>query len=241
MTPQPATSTRSRYSRLFDDLLRGYRFHVCLRPSEVASALAVRTRVYAEECDYDVPIPDEYDDRSWFLIAKDAASGEAVGSLRITPRSLGPLEAEEYFDLPPFLAARETVEMSRFAIVPSRRDVGRFLPTVALGLFKLAGKVVDQLQAEYIVICSRPERTLTYRWLRFEFAGQQRPYLKLGGTLHDLMICDVRGGARRHSDHRYWDCFYAVQHAEIEVPDDLSRLGVACRTPASMRKQVGRA
>src|SRR5262245_39239006 len=85
---------------IFRSLLRGYRFRVCEDAASVTRALDVRRRVYHESCGYEIPIPDAYDDRAWFLLAEHVRSGEAVGSMRVTPRFAGPFEAEEYFRLP---------------------------------------------------------------------------------------------------------------------------------------------
>ena len=72
-------------------LLVGYRCKVAETAEEVAAALEVRRAVYHAEIGYDVPIPDEYDGRSWFLIAQDMETGDTVGTIRITPRSEGPV------------------------------------------------------------------------------------------------------------------------------------------------------
>src|SRR5262245_38289915 len=84
-------------------LLRGYRFSVCQSPAAASRALAVRQAVYVDGSGYALPVPDPYDARSWFLLAEDLESGLAVGSMRLTPRFAGPLEAEESFTLPPLL------------------------------------------------------------------------------------------------------------------------------------------
>src|SRR5439155_13685529 len=121
----------------FGDLLRGYRFRVCTDPASFAAALDVRRRVYQGGCGYDVPVPDEYDGRSWLLLAEHEETGEAVGTMRITPRSVGRLEAEEYFWLPPRLRTAASVEVNRFAILPGHRRAGKLMPAVSFGLFKL--------------------------------------------------------------------------------------------------------
>jgi hypothetical protein len=227
-----AASHPDRRAHLFEDLLLGHAFRVCADRESVQAALDVRHAVYRSECGYSVPIPDDYDARSWFLLAEDAASGRAIGSMRLTPRSAGSLEAEEYFDLPLGPATHDSVEISRFAILRDYRHGTRFLPAVALGLFKLAGKFIERLHAEYVVICSKPERVLTYQWLRFDVVGQRRPYVKLKGAEHELMVCDVRGGPQRYRDHRYWDCFFEVHHPQILVGEPVPGLGLDCLTEA---------
>src|SRR5439155_101825 len=88
-----ATAGRSEFQPAsFADLLRGYRFRVCTDRVAFESALDVRRRIYLGHCGYDVPVPDEYDPRSWLLLAEHVGSGEVVGTMRITPRSAGPHE-----------------------------------------------------------------------------------------------------------------------------------------------------
>src|SRR5213594_1273214 len=148
-------------------LLAGYRFTVCQSAWTGAQALDVRRSVYVDSSGYEVPIPDEYDARSWLLLASVANSGEAVGSVRITPRAAGPLEAEEYFTLPAWLRSPRAAEISRLAILPPHRKSRTFLPVVSLGLFKLVHQFLRRIEAHYMVVCSRPERLWTFEWMRF--------------------------------------------------------------------------
>jgi hypothetical protein len=199
-------------------LLRGYRFRLCETGADVERALAVRRRVYGDECGYGVPIPDVYDARSWHLVAEDAATGTAIGSLRLTPRSEGPIEAEEYFWLPPDLTRGRIVEATRFAILPEHRTGRRFLPAVALGLFKLGIRYVLSLGADRVVVCAKPERVWTYVWLGFERTGRFAPYRKLGGASHELLVSPVGAAIARSRDHRFWDFFMESDDPEIEMP-----------------------
>ncbi len=200
-------------------LLRGYRFRLCETGDDVARALAVRRRVYGDECGYAVPIPDVYDARSWLLVAEDAATGTAVGSMRLTPRSEGPIEAEEYFWLPPELTRGRVVEATRFAILPEHRTGPRFLPAVALGLFKLAIRYVISLGTDRVVVCAKPERVWTYEWIGFERTGRSAPYRKLGGEPHELLVSPIGATLARSRDHRFWDFFMESDDAEIVMPE----------------------
>jgi N-acyl-L-homoserine lactone synthetase len=211
---------------IFTGLLRGYRFRVCGSLESAARALAVRRKVYVGECGYDVPVPDEYDLRSWLLVAEQAATGEVVGSMRVTPRAGGPLEAEEYFDLPRYLVSPSVVEVTRFAILPSARPSGRFLPVVAMGLFKLVCNFVKRLDAQYVVVCAKAERVWTYQWLRFEPTGRTAAYGKLGNAPHELLVCDLRGGIARHRSHRYWEFFFETEHPEVVLPERIPEPGL---------------
>src|SRR5437762_12028028 len=79
--------TDRNQSSIFRELLHGHRFSVCEEPADVVRAIDVRRQVYRGVCGYDVPVPDEYDKRSWVLLAEHVRSGRAVGSMRVTPRS----------------------------------------------------------------------------------------------------------------------------------------------------------
>ncbi|HEV7731919.1 MAG TPA: GNAT family N-acyltransferase [Candidatus Binatia bacterium] len=213
------------------NLLRGYRFRVCESPDDIRRALDVRRQVYRDECGYDVAIPDDYDARSWMLLALDADSGDAVGSLRMTPRAAGPIEAEEYFVLPPSLTSGRIVEATRFAILPSHRTGPRFLPAVALGLFKLCIRYVLALGADSVVVCAKPERVWTYEWIGFERTGRSAPYLTLDGSLHELMVSRVGSAIERsRGHHRFWEFLVESDDLEIVVPSpaawpDVARTG----------------
>ncbi len=219
----------SRHASIFTGLLRGYRFRLCETEEAVARGLEVRRSVYRDDCGYDVPIPDAYDHRSWILLAEHLASGQAVGSMRVTPRAGGPLEAEEYFALPAHLRSAKVVEVTRFAILPPFRKSKRFLPVVAMGLFKLVCNFMKQIDAQYVVVCAKPERVWTYQWLKFEHTGVSAEYTKLGGARHDLMVCDLQGGIAKYGDHRYWEFFFDVQHPEVIVPSRIPALGIRDR------------
>ncbi|HYR97182.1 MAG TPA: hypothetical protein VEM57_10620 [Candidatus Binatus sp.] len=213
-------------SSAFADLLRGYRFTVCDTPAAFEAALEVRRGVYNGACGYDVPVPDPYDARSWLLLAEHVESGETAGTMRITPRSLGRLEAEEYFWLPPRLRSPKVVEVNRFAILPAHRKTEKLLPTVSFGLFKLMiNFVMGRLGIDYIVVCSKEERIWTYEWLRFQRSGLVARYEKLGNSEHELLTMDIRRGLREHRDHRLWEFLFESTLPELIIPDTAPGLG----------------
>jgi hypothetical protein len=208
------------------DLLAGYRFEVCTDRAAFDAALDVRRRVYNDSCGYDVPIPDAYDRRSWLLIARHVESGGAVGTMRITPRSAGRLEAEEYFWLPPKLRTTRSVEVNRFAILPEHRRGQGVMPAVSFGLFKLMmNLVMNRLGAEYIVVCSTEERIWTYEWLRFQRSGIVANYTKLGNKEHELLTMDLRRRLAEHSDHRLFEFIFESEHPEVSLPESVPGLG----------------
>ncbi|MGH9363353.1 MAG: GNAT family N-acyltransferase, partial [Thermoanaerobaculia bacterium] len=187
---QAIRSQADESNDLLPQLLRGYRFAVCTTAEAAARALEVRRQVYVNGNGYSVPVPDEYDARSWFLLAEDVATGQAVGSMRLTPRLAGPFEAEEYFRLPRELCVPKAVELNRFAILPAYRKGKTFLPIVSFGLFRVAFEVLNRFGARWMVIASKPERIWTYEWLRFARTGLVAPYGKLDYSEHELLSFD---------------------------------------------------
>src|SRR5439155_12482542 len=87
--------------------------------------------------------------------------GRGGGTMRITPRSAGPLEAEEYFRLPRHLLSPRTAEVTRFAILPEHRRGEGVMPSVSFGLFKLLINFLDEIGARHAVVCSKEERIWT--------------------------------------------------------------------------------
>jgi hypothetical protein len=209
-------------------LLKGYRFSVCEGPAAAARALEVRRQVYVDGIGYDVPVPDEYDRRSWFLLAEDVEAGKAVGSMRITPRFAGELEAEEYFSLPPILRSPRVVEISRFAILPEYRKGKTFLPSVSVGLFKL-GIAFLRLRTDDVVICSKPERVWTYEWLCFEGTGLVARYAKLNNAEHELLVLDFRHIVKTYAGHPFEELLVGPPCPEVVVPRRAPALGIGVR------------
>lgn len=207
-------------------LLAGYRFVICQDMHRASDALDVRRRVYVDSSGYDVPVPDEYDARSWLLLASVPDSGEAVGTVRITPRAAGALEAEEYFTLPAWLRSPRVVEISRLAILPTHRKSKTFLPVVSLGLFKLVHQFLRRVEAHYMVICSRPERLWTFEWMRFRRTGLSAHYQKLADAEHELLWYDFRRRAAILEGHPFREFFVAQEYAEVLLPEHVPPLGL---------------
>lgn len=220
----PSSPSQQPAAKRLSRILVGFRFSVCTDPVQVARALDVRRRVYVESSGYGVPVPDQYDGRSWLLLAEDTKTGEAIGTMRITPRSAGLLEAEEYFTLPPCLRRSTTIEVNRFAILQPYRSRSRVLPVVWAGLVKTAIAFISQVGAEDVVVCSTPERAWNYIWLNLKATGLTAPYMKLGGAQHELLYCNVREALA--VEHRFKDWCLDVSEPEIELPASIPGPGV---------------
>ena len=215
---------------LLRGLLNGYRFNICETSTDAAAALDIRRRVYVESSGYRVPVPDEYDRRSWLLLAREARTGEAVGCVRITPRNGGALEAEEYFALPPRLRSPRSAEISRLAILPAHRKGRTFLPIVSLGLFKLVMLFLESLEADFMIICSKPERIWTFDWMRFSRTGLVAPYVKLGNAVHELLWYDFKRKEEILEGHPFRGFFIDIPYREVRLPVRPPRLGIGSGT-----------
>jgi len=210
-----------------EGILEGYRFFVAQTPEDVAQALEIRRRIYHEEVGYDVAIPDEYDHRSWFLLAEEIETGKRVGTIRLTPRTEGPLEAEEYFRLPLPLQSRISLEVSRFAILPAYRKGKTFLPVVSLGLFNLTRCFADAMSFKYLVICSKAERLWTYEWLRFRRTGLVARYEKLKGAEHELLFLSFDWTEEALADHPLRVFIDGTRIPGVELPEtEAAELGL---------------
>ena len=221
-TDAATTIRRSDDARIFE----GYRFHLCQTQYDWERAIAVRRSVYHDLSHYEVAIPDAYDDRSWLLLAEDVATGTAAGTMRMTPRAMGTLEAEEYFMLPRHLRAADAAELTRFAILPEYRKGRTFLPIVSLGLFKLVRELAARSGVRHLVVCSRPERLWTYEWMRFRTTGRKARYAKLADAEHELISLDLARAFDRFQDHPFGRFFHHGRYDEIEVTSRMPRPGV---------------
>jgi N-acyl-L-homoserine lactone synthetase len=223
IAPSAAPDAEEEFKR---GILKGYRFRLCTDAAMVEQALDVRRQVYVQGNGYDVPVPDAVDPRSWILLAEDTETGKACGTLRLTPRSHGPLECEEYFQLPRELRVPGAIEITRFAILPEYRKGKTFLPVVSLGLFTLTKQLLDRSGASHIVIAVKPQRLWTFQWMRFQDSGLTARYTALDGSLHHLMSYELATAAERLVDHPFYDFLVGGTFPEIETPEAFPPLGV---------------
>jgi N-acyl-L-homoserine lactone synthetase len=239
---QPLTDAREAddSDELLLHILEGFRFQVCKDPWQAAKALEVRRQVYREDSGYDVPVPDDYDRRSWLITAEEMSTGRIVGSIRVTPRFAGPLEAEEYFRLPAHLRTPKAFEVSRFAILPAYRKGKTFLPVVSLGLFKAVQTLLERMGARYMVICAKPERVWTFEWIRFEHTGLTARYEKLNGAEHALLAYDFTQERETMSDHPLRAFWLDIVYPQVHIPKRLPALGLGGETASRyVRLAVG--
>lgn len=210
----------------FASLLAGFRFTVCETAEEAAEALEVRRRVYCCDAGYAIPCPDEYDGRSWILRAEDLATGQCVGTMRLTPRFAGRFECEEYFDLPPQLCGSTGIEISRFAILPEYRKRNALVPAVSFGLFRLCYELALAVGSTYQVVCSKEERVFTYTAMSFQPTGQTAAYEKLNGAEHELLWSDFSRAAEMLPDNVFRVLFLETAFDEVMLPNRRPPLGL---------------
>ncbi len=207
----------------FAGLLKDYRFRIADTAEEFAAALELRREVYCGDFGYDIPVPDEYDHRSWLLVAESVESGEIVGTMRITPREYGTVEAEEYFRLPTHLASRRVIEISRFAIKRSHRKTSTFLPVISLGLFKLCYEFSLFIGADYQIVCSKAEKMWTYLSMGFRSTGITKKYEKLNGAEHELLFHEFRRAVVTLEGNPFHELFCEASFDEVSVPTTTPR------------------
>jgi hypothetical protein len=213
-----------------DRMLAPYRFRVCGDADAAHRAFAVRRAVYEGGCSYTVRTPDDYDAYSWFLMAEEAATGRVVGTMRLTPRSHGTLELEQYFRLPRVLQSPRAVELSRFAILPEYRQTSTS-PAVSIGLFNLVKQFLGGIDMEYMLLCTKAKRAHTYHWLRFTCTGLETQYEGLGEEKHELMFMNLRKAHVALDGHPLEVVLNGHPFDSIEVPDTLPPLGLGVEVP----------
>jgi len=209
-------------------LTAGYRFFLVDDPTSAREALDVRLDVYTQKVGRAIEVPDVLDERAWLLAAEHLESGRIVGTMRVAPRDHGPFECERFFDVPVRLRHELSVEITRFAVLPSHRKKPDSLPAVSLGLFRLSTDLCRRLRTSWVVIASRTEQIETYRWLGFEQTGVVSSYGSLGGAPHELLWHDFPrlGGFEWHAMYEF---FGARARAEIQLPDVLPEPGAWLR------------
>jgi len=239
-TAHEITTASSSNDFGLETLLEGYRFYVAEDAETFARALDVRREVYVENFGYDVPVPDEYDHRSWLLVAEHVESGEIVGTMRLTPRAFGPVETEEYFALPGDLDREDAIEISRFAILAAHRKTRTFLPVVSVGLFKLCYELAMLVGAERQIVCTKAEKLWSYMSMGFHSTGIKKAYEKLNGTEHELLCHDFSGIAQGSmGSNPFADLCCSDNLDEVIVPTEIPPLGLVDEPAPEYRIAVG--
>jgi hypothetical protein len=226
-TAEDTTRTTDPVASIPTDLLDGFRFRLCETVEDATRAIEVRRRVYCDGAGYTVPVPDDVDARSWLLMAEEVATGRAVGTVRITPRWAGPLECEEYLELPTRLARPSTIEITRLAILPEHRKTNALVPAVSFGLVRLTYEFSILIGAQAEVVCSKPERAMSYLLMGFRPTGRSASYAKLNGARHDLLWHDFRQASTMVENELFRRLSLGSGFPQVSIPTVAPVLGLA--------------
>ena len=151
--------------------------------------------------------------------------------MRLTPRFAGPLEPEEYFTLPKAFRSPRSVELNRFAILPAYRKGKTFLPVVSLGLFKLALRLLEGMDA---APHGDRRQARAHLDVRVDGLPADRPHrpLRRARRLRALAARDRRpqgGPAPRGAPFEAFFC--QIDYREVVLPRRLPSLGMGVDLP----------
>lgn len=194
-------------------------------PAELRAACSVRAQAYgrhAPELGRDLAEPDELDRRDGVvvLLARGAADGEALGTLRIQCGGPGaPLLLERSVVLPARLTGQRRAEVTRLAVRPGAEREVRLLLMKGLYLYCVASQI------RWLVIGARSEALIRlYRGLGFDDVldpDVRVPLAHAGGLPHRILAFDVLGAERswRTAGHALYDFMGETYHPQIRLFD----------------------
>jgi len=200
------TSCGHEHETIPANLLSGFRFRLAESGADWDAGLGLREHRH-HRC------PDAYDHRSWLLLAEEEHTRAIAGSVRITPRATGPLEAERHFPLPPRLRTPSTIEIARLATLPGHADGSTFVPAVQLGLFRLVHELAARIGARHGVVRDRSDRAWLYDWLRFTRLAFPTP-----ADRQLLFVLDLTRALDDADAHPFGSFFRDLSFPEIVLP-----------------------
>lgn len=144
-------------------------------------------------------------------LCRDAASGEALGTVRLR-RALSDegLQLEQSLALPEAVRTAGRAEATRLAVLPGAS------PLVKLALMRAVHRYCLAHGLRWLVIGARSEALVRqYRQLGFTDllgAGRTVPLRHAGGLPHHVLILDVTGIQEtwRRRQHRFYDFMFAA-------------------------------
>ncbi len=164
--------------------------------------------------------PDAFDRRAGVavLLARDAASGDALGTLRIQGGGPGaPLAIEGSVALPPPLAGARRAEVTRLAVRPGADGGVRVLLMKGLYLYCVASQI------RWLVIGARSDALIRlYRSLGFDDVlgpDVRVPLAHAGGLPHRVLAFDVLAAERtwRAAGHGLYGFMGETYHPQIRL------------------------
>lgn len=150
------------------------------------------------------------------LLLARRACGEAVGTLRILDRRLGPVELDSFVQVDDLLSPEKhpVAEATRFC-VPHCAD-SRW---IKLALWKAFFLYCQTKDVKTMLISVRKSGARDYRHLLFDNLGQAGAYTHplLGSQAHETYAFDVASGPARYlaSRHPLYHFFVTESHPQI--------------------------
>lgn len=151
------------------------------------------------------------------LVARDKASGRAIGTARIQRNHPQPLAIEASLALPDAVACQTRAEITRLAIVPGADALVRPMLVKACYLYAVAAQI------RWLVIGARSEALIRiYRGLGFADllpAGQRVPLAHAGGLPHQVLAFDVVAAERTwHAlQHNLYPFMVETWHPDLQL------------------------
>ncbi|MCW5662699.1 MAG: hypothetical protein KIT35_02590 [Piscinibacter sp.] len=199
-----------------------FTLRVARHPADLADACRVRSQAYGRHLPamaQPLERPDALDTQpgTALLIARDKASGAAVGTLRIQRNQHAPLLLEHSLILPHRLAERPRAEITRLAVLPGADPQVRLALMKACYLYGLASQV------RHLVIGARSEPLIRiYRRLGFEdVLGENTrvPLAHAGGLPHRILALDIVAAERTWlgAGHGLYPFMVETWHPDIQL------------------------
>jgi len=213
-----------------------------LRPARHRADLLDACRVRAAAYGHHLPgqagplaRPDALDGQpgSALLLARDKASGRAIGTLRIQHNQHAPLPLEASLILPHKWASARRAEITRLAVLPGTDAALRLLLMKACYLYCLASQV------RWLVIGARsPALIRIYRRLGFaDVLGPDDlvPLAHAGGLPHRILALDIVAAERTWltAGHGLYPFMIETWHPDLQLFDEPQPLRPADRARAA--------
>lgn len=193
--------------------------------AELREVCAVRAHSYGHhvpDLEAALRLPDAID--RWpgtvVLVARDKASGQAIGTARIQRNHPQPLAIESSLALPPEVSRHTRAEITRLAIVPGADPLVRPMLVKACYLYAVAAQI------RWLVIGARsPALIRIYRGLGFADLlpdGQRVPLAHAGGLPHQVLAFDVVAAERTWHGlrHNLYPFMVETWHPDLQLVTD---------------------
>lgn len=151
------------------------------------------------------------------ILARDKASGRAIGTVRVQRSQFGPLLLESSVILPHWLADKPRAEITRLAVLPGADGAVRLTLMKSLYLYCLA------TQTRYLVIGARSDALIRlYQRLGFvDVLGpdDRVPLAHAGNLPHRILAFDVMAAERTWlaGGHGLYPFMFETFHPDLQL------------------------